>query len=338
MKCKRMLFVFIGIILILEIGCAKKDDFPVLTGPYLGQKPPGMVPEVFAPAIISKEFDELNSVFSPDGNAFYFSIKLPIDVQHTILSMNLTNNLWTKPAVLSFSGRFSDADPAFSCDGKKLFFISKRPLPGTGESEKDWDIWVVERTENDWGEPKNLGAPVNSDKMEIYPSVARNGTIYFCSARSGGLGGDDIYRSRFIGGKYTKPENLGDMINTKYGEGDIFIAPDESYIIFSSGRPGGFGSGDLYISYCRQDGTWKTSINMGNHINSPFLEYCPYVSSDGKYLFFTSYRKPNKNYVSNPLTYDEIIKTYQSPQNGLGDIYWIDAKIIKNLRQEILTN
>jgi len=336
MKRKSIYVAIIFSIIFIVSHCTQQKDFPVLKGPYLGQKPPGMMSEIFAPGIISREFDELNSVFSPDGNEFYFSIKLPIDVQHTILSMNRINNVWTKPAVVSFSGEYSDADPAFSHDGKKLFFISRRPIPGMGESEEDWDIWVVERTDNNWAEPKNLGAPVNSDEMEIYPSVARNDTLYFCSARSGGLGGDDIYRSRFINGKYAKPENLGDKVNSKYGEGDIFIALDESYIIFCSGRPGGFGNGDLYISFRHQDGTWTKAINMGEKINSSYTEYCPYMSPDGKFLFFTSYRRPNKDYMTNPLTYEEIMEIYQSPQNGLGDIYWVDAKIIEELNPEKL--
>jgi Tol biopolymer transport system component len=292
-----------------------------------------MIPEIFAPGIVSREFDELNSVFSPDGKAFYFSIKLPNDTRHTIFSMIRGDNSWTRPEVLSFSGKFSDADPAISHDGKQLFFISTRPLPGTGKSEKDWDIWVSGCTGNGWAEPEHLGSPVSSDEFEIHPSVTGNGSLYFCSGRPGNFGGGDIYRSRFINGKYTEPENLGDMINTKYGEGDIFIAPDESYIIFCSWRPGGFGSNDLYISYHRQDGTWTRSMNMGKNINSPYMEYCPNVSPDGKYLFFTSYKKQDMNDQPRSLTHDEILKIYRSLWNGLGNIYWVDAKIIENYKK-----
>jgi Tol biopolymer transport system component len=249
-----------------------------------------------------------------------------------MLSMSLNNGVWSKPAVMPFSGRYKDADPTISYDGGTLFFISARPLPGADISENDWNIWEVKRTDTGWGEPEPISDSVNSSATEIHPSVAADGSLYFSSSREGGFGGGDIYRSEYKNGRYLSPVNLGERINTKYGEGDIFIAPDESYIIFSSGRPGGYGDGDLYISYRFKDGTWSKSINMGGKINSAFMEYCPGVSPEGKYLFFTSYRKPNIDYRSKPLTYEKIKRIYRNHKNGFGDIYWVSAEVIENLK------
>ena len=110
-------------------------------------------------------------------------------------------------------------------------------------------------------------------------------------------------------GRYDKIENLGPNVNTKYDEGDAFIAPDESYIIVCGmGRPDCIGSGDLYISFREEDGDWIKYKNMGKKINSHFSDYCPYVSPNGKYFFFTSRR------------------------TGDDDIYWVDAKVIEELR------
>jgi len=309
--------IFIGLILstLFIIGeLSTKDDFPVLKGPYLGQKPPGMNPEVFAPGIVSTQEDEINSLFSPDGKEFYFSIDTKRNnskagKSYIIMVMKEEEKGWTKPHVVSFSGKYMDADMCISFDGKKMFFCSDRPLKGNGAPKKDSDIWMVEKKGNGWSEPKNLGLEVNSDRNEWYPSITKDGTIYFSSSREGGKGASDLYCSRYVNCSYEKAENLGEPINTQYREGDIFIAPDESYlIVISSDRPEGYGSGDLYISFRKKDGSWTKAKNMGEKLNTRSLEYCPMLSHDGKYLFFTSRR------------------------SGTDDINWVDAKIIEELK------
>ena len=74
-----------------------------------------------------------------------------------------------------------------------------------------------------------------TDATEWSPSVAANGNLYFGTTREGGKGRDDIWMSRLDGGRYTTPVNLGDSINTRFGEVEPWIAPDESYLIFSAG-------------------------------------------------------------------------------------------------------
>ncbi len=103
---------------------------------------------------------------------------------------------------------YSDADPFITPDGTHLYFISNRPVLGKGKP--DLDIWMVEKTNSGWTEPKILGAPINSPGNEWYPTIAANGTMYFRSDREGGKRRTDIYRSRLVDGKYLEPENLGD--------------------------------------------------------------------------------------------------------------------------------
>lgn len=302
-------------------------------GDWLGQQPPGMTPELFAPGIVSTGADELNAVFSPDGAEFLFTVKTPDRVRHTLMFVERHGEEWTAPRTLPFSGSYSDADPAFAPDGNRIYFISMRPLEGEGPPREDWDLWAVERTESGWGEPWNLGPPVNTDSLEVYPSVAADGTLYFSSGRPGGLGQNDIYRSRLVDGAFSEPENLGEAINSEHSEGDLFIAPDESYIVFvSSGRPDSLGRGDLYVSFHAEDGTWSPAINLGQEINSRWTEYCPSVSPDGKYLFFTSYRVAREEPSATPLTYEEIQSAYVTPRGGMGDVYWVDAAILDGLR------
>jgi Tol biopolymer transport system component len=295
----------IGIVILISAfvwSVAQNEKFPILKGEYLGQKPPGIKPEVFAPGIVSTTQGEFNAAFSPDGKEFYFSVNEPSG-RETMKFMTRKDNQWTPPQAVPFVSPQNDCDPLFSFDGQRLYFISTRPKKEKAGSS-DWNIWYVERTDADWSEPINIGPPVNSDVDEYYVSLTKDGTIYFSSNRAGGLGSFDIYRSRFVDGHYAKPENLGASINTKYLEHDPFIAPDESYILFTSvDRPEGFGTGDLYISSRRKDGTWTKSKNMGKAFNTSGYDFCPIVSPDGKYFFFTR----------------------------RGDIYWVSVEAIQKL-------
>jgi WD40-like Beta Propeller Repeat len=139
-----------------------------------------------------------------------------------------------------------------------------------------------------------------------------------------------IYRSRFINGKYSAPENLGDSINSKYFDGDPYIAPDESFLIFVSyNRPDGLGDGDLYISLNR-NGSWTAAKNPGSKINSSALDFCPNISPDKKYFYFTSERGFADQPLKTRLTYKEFMKNIRGPGNGLGDIYRIDARALRD--------
>jgi hypothetical protein len=291
-------------LLILKGAKQNPPPFPVLKGEYLGQKKPGLDPEVFAPGIISTDRSQFNAAFSPDGKEFYFSITRT-NRQETMMYSKQVKGQWTEPQFAPFCSNKNDCDPIFSRDGNRLYFISTRPKKNA-KRPNDWDIWFVDRTGEGWSEPKNIGSPVNSDDDEYYVSLTKDKTIYFASNRKGGKGSFDIYRSRFVDGHYAEPENLGSSINTKHLEHDPFIAFDESYLLFTSvDRPEGYGTGDLYISLRKADGTWTKAKNMGDKFNTKGYDFCPIVSPDGKFFFFTS----------------------------RGGIYWVDAKIIEKMRK-----
>ena len=333
----KKVILFISV-LFFVINCftQKKQDFPVLKGPYMGQKTPGRIPEMFLPGIVSTKFSEFCSVFSPDGSTFYYSLSgAPFPV---IVMMEQRNGVWSKPMVAPFSGKYLDYDMNVTPDGKRLFFCSRRPVEGKGPPKKDTDFWYVEKQGKGWSEPIHLDYPINSDGKEYYPVFTKTGTMYFSSTREGGKGGGDIYRSRYINGVYTPPENLGDAINSKGGEGDLYIAPDEKYIIITCyGRPDSLGSGDLYISFLTSNGSWSMMINMGESINSSANEHCPMLSPDGKYLFFSSRRSIHPKYREKPITFDEKVKMMNRPGDGRNeDIYWVDAKIIEELKPKEL--
>jgi Tol biopolymer transport system component len=307
MNYRRLLLVLSMVAIVFSACDAAPEPPPSLRGEYLGQTPPGMTPVVFAPGIVSTEVSELNAAFTPDGNELYFTRR--IDDRNTLMTMRQEDGVWTPPAVAGFSGTFSDVDPFITRDGRRLYFSSSRPLDGSGES-KDADLWYLEReTGGGWSEPVHPGNPNTAGKDDYYTSMTDDGTLYFSIFDSHGRGGD-IYRAQSIEGRYGPAELVGDGISTEANEHDPFVAPNGSYLIFTSNRPGGYGSVDLYISFTGPDGSWAKPVNMGQSINSEGYDFCAMLSPDGKYLFFT--RNINRN----------------------GDIYWVDAKIIEELKPD----
>lgn len=274
---------------------------------YLSQTPPDTIPKIFAPGIIclDNRFEGCGA-FSPDGRMFYFTITNENFSSQKLLFCEYVKNKWTKPDTASFSKVFNNLEPFFSFDGQKLFFSSDRDKK-TKENRRDF--YFVNKLENGWSEPIKLDTPINSDYTEFYFRQSKNGTIYFASNRPGGNGVVNIYFIKSDNGKYEKLSNIGSVININNGyTGDPCIAPDESYIIFPSARTVGANNGDLYISF-NENGTWTEPVNMGNLINTTANEYGPFLSPDGKYLFF--------------IRHDGI----------KGDIYWVNAGIINKLRK-----
>ncbi|MEM7484939.1 MAG: hypothetical protein AAF348_06995 [Bacteroidota bacterium] len=269
---------------------------------YLKQKPPSITPEVFAPDFISKKGEyEFGSVFNKDATEFFYGVN--VNGKEEIRYSKLNRGVWSKPRTILSHKKYGYNDPFLSPDENRLYFISQRTLDGTDKKD-DYDIWYAERVGDRWSEPINSGSNINSKQDEYYISFTNNGTMYFSSNKNGSS--FDIYSSKTINGEFQKASRLSDAINTSAYEADVFVDPNESYIIFCATRKDGLGQGDLYISFKNMDGTWSESSNMGKRINTKNHELCPFVSKDGKYFFYTS----NK------------------------DIYWVDAKIIESFRGE----
>ncbi|MFY0652642.1 MAG: PD40 domain-containing protein [Cyclobacteriaceae bacterium] len=275
---------------------------------------------LFLPGTVSTFLPERDLAISPNGNEIYFTVQSFKKEVSTILRIQKTGQGWSEPTAASFSGKYMDLEPAFTPDGSRLFFASKRPLKDT--LVQDYNIWYVERIETGWSEAQDAGEAINSEKDEYYPSIARNGSIYFTAAYEDSKGTEDIYCSEFVNGEYQKPYSLDSAVNAKTYEFNAFVDPDEKYLLFGSyGRADGFGGGDIYISY-NENGKWQEAINLGSLINSKSLDYCPYVSRDGKTLYFTS-SKSDIGEHSTP-AYDQLRDKLQSPLNGFDNIYQVD--------------
>jgi len=321
--------IFIFLLTFHSSSCYAQDKFPVLKGPYLGQTPPGMTLEIFAPGIISFGFHENGIVFSPNGNELLYSTSDNKYVFKTFIYLKREKNEWSAPELAPFSGSYYDHSAFFSPDGNKMFFSSKRPVSPNSDSKKDLDVWFVEKEGSSWGKPVHLDDPLNTDKNEQITSIAANGTIYLRTNYEEGKCA--IYVSHLKNGQYTAAEKLSDTINKGYNEGNPFVSPDESFLLFKSSQPGGYGNTDLYVSFKQKDNSWGEPINLGPEINSPENELEPRLSPDGKYLFFTSFKKHDSSAFKEK-SYEELMKLYRSPQNGYGTLYWVDAIIIEKFK------
>ena len=252
----------------------------------------------------------------------YVSAQSNLEEKSVIIRITKENGTWNKVDIASFSGTYKDLEPFLSPDNLKLFFVSNRPLTNEGEL-KDVDIWYVERatTSSDWSEPKNVGAPINTEADEFYPSVAKNGNLYFTSVGHNAMGEDDIFVSEFKNGIYTKPVALKGGVNTESYEYNSFISPNDDYLIFGGyARQDGLGSGDLYISFKNDDSTWTQAKNMGDQINSKFMDFCPFVTNSGTQLYFTS-RRSNIDANQSITSAKNLLNVFNGYQNGFNRIY-----------------
>jgi len=296
--------------MILGLNCknstsANNDNPQELSGSYLGQTPPGMTPELFAPEALrstSSWWWHGAPVFSPNGSELYFGKYTASGSNHIKINyMIIENSIWTSPEPETFSNSVSTStnNPVFSINGEKLYFWS---------GQNDGGIFYINRSGSGWLSPQQLNIPVPAGyTFGLQFSLTANADIFLDVRDDVNI---DIYRSEIVNDVYTTPVRLGSSVNTSYFEFSPYVSPDEDYLIFASNRPGGFGMNDLYICFKNPDGTWSEAKNMGSSINSNQEDAWPYVTHDGNYFFFVT--KKEGDIMSNP--------------------YWVDASILDALR------
>lgn len=309
-------------------------------GPYLGQKAPGLKPELFAPGFVSTGIFERDVAMTPDGREFYFSAGFRAIT--TIMVTRLVNGAWTVPEVASFATdpAYFYMEPCVSYDGRRIFFLTTRPRAGQAP-KPGWgnnSIWAADRNaDGTWGEPYDLGPPINGSDLTYFPSITRDGTLYFSRAKAAGKD-SAIYRSRLDGGRFQEPERLADSVNGAGLIYNAFVAPDESYLIAGvDGREDATTpkKANYYVFFRNADGTWTSGTNLGQAVNDPAnTQHSPYVSPDGRYFFFSSNAPAEPAAPSlKGLTHARLVELNSSPRNGNSDVYWVDARVIQELRR-----
>jgi len=272
-------------------------NFPVYKGKYLGVKKPGSTPEQFAPELF-RDIYRVHSTpaFSSDGREVYWECTFlqGNTNAHRVWYMKEENGLWAAPKVAPFS-EYPSGGPAFFHDENKLVYHSVRPRVNSTMPAKDPDLWIVERKGDTWSEPRHLETPLNKDgSPEVYPLVAKDGTIYL------GIGRQGYVKSTFVNGRYSEPEMIGDLFDTDF----VDTCKEQAHILFFSdkGRDVRYEY-EIYISYHQPDGRWAKPVYLGDKLHPGRRATQAIVTLDRKYLFFVSYFY----------------------------YYWVDAKIIEKL-------
>ncbi|WP_406827009.1 OmpA family protein [Pedobacter sp. KACC 23697] len=222
-----------------------------------------------------------------DGETLVFTRQ--VNGNEDFWTAQFKNSIWGLVTPLSSkinTTRYNEGAQTISPDGKYLFFTGCNRPDGLGRC----DIYVSHREGKDWGEPYNVGQPVNSEFWESQPAISPDGrTLYFISNRPGGYGGYDIWKSTITDdAKWGPAINLGPGINTAFDENTPFLHADGKTLYFSSNGWPGFGNKDIYFSRQDNDGQWQKPVNIGYPINSFEDESGLVVSADGNSGLFSS--------------------------------------------------
>jgi len=252
---KKEYFILILIVAIFLNGCntknekIKDNESLILENNYFGQKPPGLIPEVFAPGVVfTEEHLETEVLFSPDMKELSFTRSGGKYKEPTFIVMENKNNKWSKKFISS-----TDIDTY-----KERFNPSVSEMKSF-EPFKDIPI---------------TGFTISAKETYYF---------YFIDFDNGGSG--HMSYSRLIDGKYETPQKMSKAINKGKYIAHPFIAPDESYLMWDAEMEGQ-NTPDIFISFRKEDGSWGEAINMGDKINTPRYEQRAKVTSDGKYVFF----------------------------------------------------
>ncbi|QBB70683.1 hypothetical protein ELE36_10085 [Pseudolysobacter antarcticus] len=294
------------------------------------------VPTVFAPGVISGPAHDSAPAFTPDGNTVYFTrsntSQSVISVSHKI------GGNWSAAEIAPFSGEWNDMEPAMAPDGSYLIYISNRPAEGidgkpveatyNGATHPGGNLWRVDSKGSGWGRPVRLVDTVNTGPSTFAPSVASDGSLYFMTTdkQSGKF---RLYRAQYRKGTYetAQPLSFSDGSNTDV---DPAVAPDESFIVFASGRKPSRGM-DLFIAF-REGTTWGEPIHLGNVVNSPGSDAEPRLSPDQRTLYFSSERVSPVNFPRTREQAQKDTQRLQSWDNGNYNIWrislaeWLDSR------------
>lgn len=306
----------IGLVAFWALGSTPSEERSPAAGP---------APSVNMGSVINTAHRESEASFTADGRSMYFNCD-DYDICVAQLHSNWDQGQWATPEQLGppISTAYIEVEPSLNPAGNRLYFTSTRPfgdgdsLPGLstyinalgritmlttdrlgvslfGGLGED-DVWVSERVDGSWSEPRNLDdvsgePPVNTSFFDHCLSFSADGNeAFWTSTRPGGLGGNDIWTSRRVGGQWTRPENLGPSVNGPGSDHHSIPTPDGQALYITSDRAGGLGGNDIYIVTRAANGQWGHPTNAGRPVNGPGDDRCAAWTPDGKIFLFDSDR------------------------------------------------
>ena len=279
MKTKFVLFSLLVAAVLNQCMSSHVSDSEKILFDYFGQIPPKDTAEIFAPGIISDTVKKAWSLaVSPNGDEVFFSRGQWPNTK--IMHMKKTGDSWSLPDTAGFSRDCWATEPAFSPDGRYLYFSTSKE----NMDIYNYSLWRIKKIRDVWSQPEKLFDIGGDSIWEFHPSVASDGSLYFCNWDNKNQTGN-IYMSQCDENKCSDPVKIDNPISIGYSDVNPFISPDGRYMIFTSNRPGGYGDYDRYISYRNNDGTWTSPKILGPEFNTKDGDSDMDVSPDGKYLF-----------------------------------------------------
>lgn len=295
--CSSIILLFS--ILAFSSNCYSHDEFSVLQGPYLGQKQPGLIPEIFAPGIVSvKGRFDFGMSFSPDLDEIYFSVQ-PKSGTADIYFSKIEDKKWKSLQKANFTKgqKAGEMEPFVTADGKRIYFT------GYSSGFSDEEIWYVDRLGNGWSNAIKLDSPINDDDV-MNLTQAKNGDVFYDNRSK-----RKMYSSFSKNGGFPEVQEVVVEIGSH-----PFISSSQDYLLVQAqNNEDKKRNSDIYVYFKEKDGTWTKPINLGNTVNSNFHERVPGVTPDGKYLFFSRYNE----------------------KGGISDLYWVSTEVIENVRPKL---
>lgn len=289
----------------------------------------GAAPQVFAPGVISGPARDLSPAFTADGKTVFFTRSS--SSQSTIVVSHLSSGIWSPPRIASFSGVWRDLEATMAPDGSYLVFVSNRPESGQGKPLDGFyngaaqpaaggNLWRVDRTASGWGEPHRLPDVINGNTSIYSPSIAGDGSIYFMQP-TGAKARFHLFRAQLSHGTFAAPVELSVSAGVDVGDYDPAVAPDESFMVFSSGRIPDKGT-SLFIAFQRQ-GVWTTPEYMGDVVSRPNggnIE--ARLGPDHRTLYFSSNYVVPMSWPSSVAESSKGLEQMSEWNNGLQNIWY----------------
>jgi len=253
---------------------------------------------------VNTSYNEIVGCFSADGLTMYLSsANRPGTIRNWDIWVSTRDTIddeWATPVNLgaTFNAYSMEMIGSISADGLQLCFHAWEDRPG-GYGNRDICVASRATTDDPWGEPVNLGPPINSSFWDGAPNITPDGLeLYFVSDRPGGYGDCDIWVSRraTMNDSWAEPTNLGPVVNSSASEVSPCLSDDGRLLLFNEDkghpkRPGGYGGSDIWMTRrASVSDPWDIPVNLGPIINSPSNDGQAVLTPDGSTLYFTSAR------------------------------------------------
>lgn len=236
-----------------------------------------------------------------------------------------------------FSGTWNDSEPHVSPDGRRLYFVSNRPVQPGGDSLvatrgrttfPGANLWFVERTREGWGDPVHIGGEIARVPMAYNPSITASGNLYFSAHREYAGAGFQIYRATPEGEGWSAPVQIALGKGTQANHMDPAIDPRERFMLFAGDEGDSIGAADIYIVFRTSDGGWGAPIRLPGEVNSRFLENAPSLGRAFGEVYVTSMRPAPSRFPRKDADLAALVRHLDSPLNGSRNLWRFDISAL----------